>query len=230
MRVRLLSDLHLELHPIQLKFNKRADICILAGDIGNPTKEHYEHVLNLLSLTHQKVFVITGNHEYYNNDLSIDNHIISVCEDNIHFLQLNSLIYKNVKFMGCTLWSQADQKLSKYMNDFNYIQNFNSNDYQQLHEKHSKWLLDNINDNIKTCVITHHLPSSLLIDEEYKNHPLTSYFATDLDLPIKPDYWCYGHTHKFNYVKMDGCEYHCNPRGYKHECINYNMDYIFTIE
>lgn len=129
----------------------------------------------MLSLTHDKVFVITGNHEYYNNTLDIDKKIKSLCEDNVHFLQMNSYHYKNVKFMGCTLWSNPDRTLSKYMNDFNYIKDFNMDVYIDTHLKHKKWLESELGDE-KTCVITHHLPLKCLIDEKYKKNPLNCFF------------------------------------------------------
>lgn len=46
MRVRLLSDIHLELsHNIKVEFKKQADVAILAGDIGNPFDDAYYHFL-----------------------------------------------------------------------------------------------------------------------------------------------------------------------------------------
>lgn len=182
----------------------------------------------MLSLTHDKVFVITGNHEYYNNTLDIDKKIKSLCEDNVHFLQMNSYHYKNVKFMGCTLWSNPDRTLSKYMNDFNYIKDFNMDVYIDTHLKHKKWLESELGDE-KTCVITHHLPLKCLIDEKYKKNPLNCFFASDVDI-FNADYVCYGHTHQENHIKIKDTSFYCNPRGYEHENNIYNIDYIFTIE
>ncbi len=229
MKIRLLSDLHIEQRPVPiLNFKKQADVCILAGDIGNPNHENYELLLNMLSLTHDKVFVITGNHEYYNNTLDIDDHIKLLCEDNVHFLQMDSIIYKNVKFMGCTLWSNPDRTLSKYMNDFNYIKDFNIDIYIDTHLKHKKWIKSELISDIKTCVITHHLPLTCLIDEKYKDNPLNSFFASDVDI-FNADYVCYGHTHQENHMKIQNTLFYCNPRGYEHENNIYNIDYIFTI-
>ena len=137
MKIRLLSDLHTELHPIVLNFKKHADVVILAGDIGNPYHDNYINLLNKLSLTHEKVFVVSGNHEYYNNNIEeTDLYLSNLCEDNVHFLQKQSIIYKNVKFIGCTLWSDPDQSLCKYINDFAKIQNFTYDKYKSLHLNH----------------------------------------------------------------------------------------------
>jgi predicted phosphodiesterase len=101
MRIRLLSDLHTELYPIILNFKKSADVVILAGDIGNPYHDDYINLLRKLALTHQKVFVISGNHEYYHHKIDeTDIHIHDLCDDNIHFLQKESIVYDNVNLWG----------------------------------------------------------------------------------------------------------------------------------
>jgi len=263
MKIRLLSDLHLELYPqtemptaisapgiarqgyplSNLKFKKNADVVILAGDIGNPYQDSYINLLRLLSLTHTKVFVITGNHEYYNKRTmsKIDHKIKKLCldEDNIHFLQTDSIVYNRVKFIGCTLWSNpSNLSLCKYMNDFNRIstddQTFTFDKYVSNHLAHKSWLeteLDIAKDDSydKVCVITHHLPSYALLDVEYIDHPLNSFFATDINT-TKANVWCYGHTHKANHTKINNTEFHCNPRGYAHETSGWDIDYVFKIE
>lgn len=234
MRIRLLSDLHLELNPLlKIKFNKPADVVILAGDIGNPFKEEYASLLRQLSLTHNKVFIVSGNHEYYNKLYKmeeIDNQIKNVCkeeDENIHFLQMDSIIYNNVKFMGCTLWSNpTDKSLSKYMNDFKFV---SWDQYTSTHQLHKEWLEQELHDKqYKNCVITHHLPRYDLTDDEFKQHPLNSFFVTDINTN-GADVWCYGHTHRPNYKKDNNIEYHCNPHGYTGENQVTNFDYIFKM-
>ena len=110
MKIRLLSDLHLEMRkfaPLQMVFKKKADVVILAGDIGNPYTDDYKKLIEYCSSTHEKVIVVCGNHEYYNKRTmsKIDSKIRQLCadEDNIHFLQTDSVIHNKVKFIGCTL-------------------------------------------------------------------------------------------------------------------------------
>jgi predicted phosphohydrolase len=73
MKLRYLSDLHLEfIKPNKLKhfINKiphgKDEICILAGDIGNPYKSNYDTFMKFMSENFKKTFIIAGNHEYYN--------------------------------------------------------------------------------------------------------------------------------------------------------------------
>jgi predicted MPP superfamily phosphohydrolase len=80
MKIRYLSDLHLEF----IKENKidkfiqnipsgshTDEICIIAGDIGNPYKSNYNTFMEFLTNNFKKSFVITGNHEYYNKNKTI---------------------------------------------------------------------------------------------------------------------------------------------------------------
>ena len=78
MRIRYISDIHLELietkifvNVIQGMKNKDdlCDICILAGDIGNPYKQNYKDFMETVNNNFKKIFVIAGNHEYYNNNI-----------------------------------------------------------------------------------------------------------------------------------------------------------------
>ena len=233
LKIRLLSDLHLELHEISdLNFKKKADVVILAGDIGDPFDDNYIMLLEKLSLLHEKVFVITGNHEYYSKYTmsEIDTKIKQILEDesDIHFLQMNSVSYKGVKFMGCTLWSHANDKtLCKYMNDFNYI---TFDEYVTKHNEHREWLEQELTLDFpgKICVITHHLPSFSLINEEYHEHPLNIFFATDINTKCA-DVWCYGHTHKANQTEINNVKFYCNPRGHPDEKSGWNIDCIFEL-
>jgi predicted phosphodiesterase len=246
LKIRLLSDLHLEIHDLdkQLTFKSDADVVILAGDIGNPHQSSYESIINKLSLLHSKVLVISGNHEYYSqtNDMpDIDDQIQQICDDDddIHFLQMRSIIYERVKFIGCTLWSEVkDSSLTKYMNDFNKIKSNDNqpltiSEYNDIHTLHRKWLETELtkpktNDYDKVCVITHHLPSYSLIDPQYTDEPTNCFFATDVNTQ-NADIWCYGHTHKANKTEINGTKFYCNPRGYPGEKTEWNKDFVFEI-
>jgi len=240
MKVRLLSDLHLELcQNVNFDFKKEADVVILAGDIGNPFMDNYKLLLRKLSLSHQKVFVISGNHEYYSKKTmsKVDKKIRNICEkeDDIHFLQMDSYIFNDVKFMGCTLWSNPiDKTLCKYMNDFDNIstndKTFSFDKYNEKHLLHKNWLENELshNDNNKTIVITHHLPSFQLINEKFIDNPLNQFFASDIKL-YNARISCYGHTHISNKMEINGIQYYCNPKGYSHEESGWNADFIFTI-
>lgn len=67
-----MSDIHIELSKTPDKYINRFipsqssdDVLILAGDIGNPTSKIYKLFLTEISKYYAKVFIIAGNHEYY---------------------------------------------------------------------------------------------------------------------------------------------------------------------
>ena len=250
MSIRLLSDLHLEFGSKFPKFTKKAEIAILAGDIGSPYEDHYQEFIKYVSREHDKVLVITGNHEYY-GELSIEdteNKIKSIVGqyENVYFLQKECHVHNNIKFIGCTLWSKIyNPRWCKYMNDFNKIPKMTFDKYKELHEDHSLWLHnqlltnDNVDDNVddnmddnvdnkyKKYVITHHLPSHKLIDKKYSQEYRTNcFFATDIDM-TNSDMWFYGHTHTANNIIINNTLCCCNPGGYPFECeTGFDPDFI----
>jgi Icc-related predicted phosphoesterase len=53
--------------------------------------------------------------------------------------------------------------------------------------------------NLKTIVVTHHLPTFLNYPEKYRDSELNTAFATELFDLIEPsnvDYWIFGHSHE----------------------------------
>ena len=121
MRIRYFSDLHLEfLKPNKIeKFLRQItpshplDICILAGDIGNPhhTNNHYDIFMKYMSVNFKKTFVIPGNHEYYHRTKTIEDtntYLENYFQqyENISFLNNRHEQYENHCFIGTTLWSK----------------------------------------------------------------------------------------------------------------------------
>ena len=67
MKLRYFSDLHLEfIKPNKIEhFIKRIpickdEICVLAGDIGNPFQSNYDTFMKFISSNFKKSFIITG--------------------------------------------------------------------------------------------------------------------------------------------------------------------------
>jgi predicted phosphohydrolase len=107
IKIRYFSDLHLEF----IKSNKienfikkipigTEEICILAGDIGNPYQSNYELFMNFISKNFKKSFIIASNHEYYNKTKTMETTNKFLEEyftkfDNISFLNNNYEYYNN---------------------------------------------------------------------------------------------------------------------------------------
>lgn len=252
------SDIHLEfynenLHKIQRLFVKklqeqqyRPNILLIPGDIGMPSRPSYSQFLQAISPLYEKVFITTGNHEYYKmpyNSLSeMDNYCRDVCrtmpQDNVVFLQNDVYnINDNLSIFGGTFWTDVpdskEYSVMNSINDYKLIPNITPSLLSLYHEKSVSLLQyhikNNENNNIKWIVMSHHMPSFDLIEPKYKQHNTDINYAFASDIKIKDDpsilAWVYGHTHS---PKEQG-KFYCNPIGYPGENPNWTLFKEFTI-
>lgn len=267
MKLRLLSDIHLELANNGLKYMKRFipitptpnDVLLLAGDIGNPAGNLYKLFITEMSKHYAKVFIVTGNHEYYqsyqrarSDDFSglgvtyikgyrhsmeqIDNMIATFTATlpNVHFLQRTSIIHNRVRFMGCTLWTPSDYKLSDQMNDYNCIKDMTTEKCREIHLGDVSWLTEQLaeisSDYDATVVMTHHLPSYQLLADKYIGDPLNVFYANTLEkLVEQADIWVCGHSHTAKHITIGKCECYLNPTGYIGEHSGYQPNIDITL-
>ncbi len=241
LKIRYLSDLHLEfIKPTEInKFIKKIpsgnnEICVLAGDIGNPYQENYKTFMDFISKNFKKTFIIPGNHEYYNCKSIEDtnNHLTEYFKkfNNISFLNNTYEHYDEHCFIGTTLWSKITNP-NYEINDVNYIPNFDYVKYNRLNMISVDFLQDALENNDKCIIITHHVPSESLIDKKYKTKnmlPYNQWFYCDNDNLIETNKdkikcWIYGHTHTPSNKIINGIPFVCNPIGYPHE--NYGLDF-----
>ncbi len=257
MKIRYMSDLHLEfIEPNKInKFiqnivpttlAKQAhseltdsveEVCVLAGDIGNPYSENYEIFMNHISTCFKKIFVIAGNHEYYNNNKTIEetNEFLTEYfkETNISFLNNSYEYYNGYCFVGTTLWSRIKNPIYQ-INDTSVIRDLDYIKYNKLNEECIKFLEDTTKSNDNIIVITHHLPSESLIDDKYKNSYMSNYnqwFYCPMDNFIelnkdKIKCWIYGHTHTPSNKLINNIPFVCNSYGYPNENIFKPLDYF----
>ena len=209
MKIQYISDIHLELlnnfqrqKIINNIMEKVEDInntiLILAGDIGNPFSPNYLELLIKVNSCYKRIYLITGNHEYYNNGHTIQETNIKINDllqehnlNKIIFLNNTFDIYENYLFIGSTLWSEINNFTNK-INDLNNIPNMTFSYYNQLHKESRNYMesllnsdiaKDN-NNNLKIIVITHHLPLYQLIHPKFLGESIKKYnqwFASKLD-------------------------------------------------
>jgi DNA repair exonuclease SbcCD nuclease subunit len=242
-----ISDIHLELccntseYIEQLQSHAR--FLILAGDIGNPYHTSYASFLKRASELFESVFLVSGNHEYYNGSSMIDTEcqirsvISEIPSKNIVYLQ-NEVYHipgSTLHVFGGTFWSRiptSNMKLiQSLINDYKMIRYITPTEINELHthavsmlEKHVK---DGRETDMQWIVVSHHIPKMCLIDEKYKNSSLNSAFASDIDIADDPSIitWVYGHTHTPN----QSGKFLCNPIGYPEENEHVNMNQSFSI-
>lgn len=246
----IVSDIHSEFHKtrwliplLPLAKDEKAsssgiDAVILAGDIGSVCSrpEILRSVLSHYRDSHPgaRVVMVPGNHEYYgcgfNRGRALELLSQMCAEEDIALLCRSSTTIKGFKFIGATLWSNIENHAFEAMNDSKHVFR-SSHEMKKEHREDVKWLSDNIHD--ADVVVTHHVPSRLLISDEFKNHPLNSGFVTPglaesmtqkcLSRDVSKDkqkerLWVCGHTHRPMTANLEGFgKLVVNPFGYPGE-------------
>jgi predicted phosphohydrolase len=210
------------------------EVCVLAGDIGNPRQPNYDTFMEFISRSFKKSFVIPGNHEYYYKSVKDTNQFMMDYFrkfDNISFLNNTCETYEDFCFIGTTLWSKVTNPTYK-TNDLYSIHDLDYVAYNRLNRMSVDFLEDALQ-NENCIVITHHMPSSSLIDVKYLSpsmRPYNQWFYCDMDHLFKPNIkaWFYGHTHMPSNVAIKDIPFLCNPIGYPGE--NHVLDFGKTVE
>lgn len=225
MRINYFSDVHLEFALLKVPDND-ADIIVAAGDIGIGTQG-----IDWLKALDKPVIYVAGNHEFYSHEYrqTLQSFRTQCMDSNIHFLENDSFIFQDVRFLGCTLWADlfvdGDKKadaLGKTLNDFKRIQFaeklFDVVEFSKLHQYSTAWLEQQLAQPFsgKTVVITHHAPS--LWSWNDSAHALKKLaYCSDLK-PFLHEYevaaWIHGHVHSQMDYRIAGTRILCNPRGY----------------
>ena len=232
MKIQIISDLHQEFGISELYFDN-ADLVIFAGDINLGTKG-IEWIKS--KIKNIPVIYILGNHEYYKGSYPKTlNKIKSAAENtNIHVLEDSFLDIEDIRFHGCTLWTdfalfgnsiEAGMYCQPKMNDYKMIKRdpsyskMRTVDTFKIHQFSKHWLNESLENSTKekNIVVTHHAPSLLSVPDNFKNDLLTSAYASNLDDFItkhQPDFWFHGHIHTPCRYSIGKTEVICNPHGY----------------
>ncbi len=118
MKLQLISDLHLEVHPhLQVQPAPSADLLVLAGDVGSYQAGSLlageDFGLDRFSPARGwpvPVLFVPGNHEYDNRDFDETHALLrATCERlGITWLERETLVVDGVRFIGTTLWTDFD--------------------------------------------------------------------------------------------------------------------------
>lgn len=226
MRINYFSDVHLEFGRLERPEND-ADLIIAAGDIGIGRQG-----INWLKGIEKPVIYIAGNHEFYTHEYRRTlNMLRTTCADsNITFLEKDTLILGDIRFLGCTLWTdlliageEKANELGMRLNDFRTIRfkedSFDQAIFTRLHRSSKLWLENELEEPFdgKTVVITHHAPLRWSWREGNNELKKLAYCNTLDDLIAKSDIvaWFHGHIHSPNDYSVSGTRILSNPRGYK---------------
>ena len=244
MRIRVLSDLHLEVAPFDPP-SAAADVVVLAGDIDNGAsgiewaKRHFAG----------PVIFVAGNHEPFDAEFHATAAALraAAAGSNVSVLDCNEAVLDGVRFLGCTLWSDfalygpagrevAMEALRRVAPDFRVIaygeRRFTTDDWLELHRAHRAWLEAQLAAPFAgpTVVVTHFLPHPGSIAPRFATHPLNPAFASDLQtLLARATLWIHGHTHAASDYRAGGARIVCNPRGYPGEPTGFRPDLVVNV-
>lgn len=218
MKVQYASDLHIEFYDNSVflargPFKVAGDILVLAGDTLPLIEfESYKRhrFFDWCADNFRETLLIPGNHEYYHNDIGMypDAWCLHL-RDNVTMYENGCVVVDDTEFILSTLWSHIPLSkwltLKKGMSDFTLIKHngkpFTATTYNALHERDLTFITDSVAASRAKhkVVVTHHVPSSLLVAPEFKNSSLESGFTVDLTDFIASsdiDLWVYGHSHR----------------------------------
>ena len=235
MKIQIISDLHQEFGMSEFSFDN-ADLVVFAGDINLGIKGlHWIQS----RIKNKPVIYVLGNHEYYKSSYpKVLNKLKSlVTNTNVHVLEDSFIDFEDVRFHGCTLWTDfsifGDPMeygiiCQSSMNDYKMIKRdptyskLRSIDTYKIHQVSRKWLDESLqnSDKSKNIVVTHHAPSLHSVPEQYKKDPVTAAYASNMEEFIskhQPDFWIHGHIHTPARYHIGKTEVICNPHGYMDE-------------
>jgi predicted phosphohydrolase len=247
----IVSDLHIEYNtnevpdPLSL-ITPSADILILAGDIGSFYQYNQLETFLINLCKHFKVVLyVPGNHEYYsmkgyptlkmknllNNFLKMETTI-----NNLYVLNRSSVEIDDVCIVGCTLWSNTDVVIPKFIVR---IPDMNTKVYKQKYDGDLVYIKKMIKycktKNKKLMVVTHHCPSYSVITSNKKlKDKYISLYASHLDHLLQDDMvhtWVSGHIHiNFDFITDGGTHLVGNQRGKpKDKITDYKMNMVITV-
>lgn len=247
MRIRLLSDLHLEFGAIELP-GVEADVVVLAGDIHTDDKG-VKWAQKTFSCP---VVYVPGNHECYGGSLhkAVEHAQRAAKGSNVVVLDAAGVVIEGVRFLGGTLWTDyrltGNQPLAMWdaqlkLSDFRKIRNRTYSKLRpehvlQEHARHRAFLTDELQKPFsgKTVVVTHHAPSVRSLHPRYQRlgGNLNAAYASDLEHLMDGSLalWVHGHSHDSADYNLNGTRVVCNPRGYTPSHLNLDFDPGLVLE
>jgi predicted phosphohydrolase len=217
LSLQYISDIHLEYgnRPIISADATHLAIC---GDIGNPFHKSYKDLLHSASNEYEKVYIVAGNHEYWQNcQVSVEDvnkQIYNVVNqfNNVYFLNRSGdNINNRFNIIGCTMWTKIKEPSPITTGDDEQIGIHNINN---MHKIDYTWLKSELDtyyeyDNKNLIIVTHHAPSYKLMKPSFNKNIYQNYYDryyNDFDNLIDKNRfihtWLCGHTHSTNSITI----------------------------
>lgn len=269
MKFNLMSDIHFEGRNVPFLESpfpspeNRGDVLLLAGDIiqynllnlsHSYPFTHFYNFIEEASLLYDKVFMVFGNHEYYDGVIgkakaAFDQFFREYGFVNCHTLDDEYVELQPGLFLyGTTLWTDFNKSPTEEMraqfamNDYTYIQAdskesvkfLTSRETAELHASSYAKFVDFLekHPDDKVMLLCHHAPSYLSLSDA------DSYYSAAYASELTGLYYmsnlvgiCHGHTHHcVEYELTASCVVRSNPVGYVDEFRSeYNPNFVFSV-
>lgn len=241
MKLRILSDLHLEFHRdggntfAAGQSDDGYDVLVLAGDITTTIQLRSALVAFKKAAGSRPIVYVPGNHEFYGSGPDAVFEVLDACKAdnrNLHVIDNDSVVLDGRRFIGSTLWfphSGGIERGDDALNDFSQILGF-----REWVGKQATRSANFLNQNLMQgdIVVTHHLPTYDSVHAAYKGSFLNKYFVHDVSplLHAGAHLWIHGHTHMSMDYHAGSTRVVCNPFGYLRYEENPKFDERLTIK
>lgn len=215
MKVRLISDVHLDNNRnwIPPKNWEDSDLGILAGDIGNPYDPQYKNVLIHTARKHRISVLVPGNHEYYNEDKSMESikEKLKELTRDTGVILLDNTTYDisspvSLRLIGSTLFPYIPNEYYPYLKRIKHglVTKISRNMYplsidelNQLNKNDKHFLQRMITQGEDSIVITHYPPTSMMLDDSTEHLPdVITHWSECMDMITENiKLWTCGHCH-----------------------------------
>lgn len=244
-KFQLWSDLHLEVTDMKLSdYVPTAPYLFLAGDIADPGSQKYRTLLQSVAPAHSYVFVIAGNHEYYDYSMeSANKELKRMCAAIGHnIIFLNNATFDipdtDIRIAGTTLWSNVratqEKDVGCLVADYRRITGWSLKRNNAQHAFDVDFIKTEIDQALKDekvlILLTHHAPLLTGTSHlQYENSGISSAFQTDLShlMGAPVAMWCFGHTHHCSDQMCGTTRVVSNQRGYSWEDGRFEMSKVF---
>lgn len=244
MKLRILSDLHLEVMDFSAPTldSDKDTVLVLAGDIAPLARRSLlSPFLETMAAQFREVIYVMGNHEFFHGAWPGDIELLQKWRlpKNIHTLERSRIVIDGITFLGATLWSDLNsgdpffmQQVAQAMPDYHHVRLSDATPGRPHpllqpahtladHQKSLAWFDRELSflrrENKPAVMISHHAPTPQSISSQYSMNYLNGAFVSDLTSLLdrtQPLLAIHGHTHNSCDYRIGQTQVVCNPRGY----------------